>query len=226
MGYQEALSDGIRLTKNQYGDTYFFPTCHVCGEEVRSLNYIPGIKYTCKECKRIEYFSDRITAVRENTDTKESKFEKARRRIESTSKYSLKKYEHAFQMVYKHLHRDGWFDSTEEIMAAIELVKSGIKARHQVKFGKYTADFVLPEEKIVLEIDGVIYHTPATREKERVRDNLIILSLDPEWEVVRIKDEDLNKNISMLSKAIREIKKERQKIRAKNNGQLPEWYYR
>jgi len=226
MGYQEACADGIRLTKDKYGDSWFFPLCHICGEEVTCRNYKPNLKYTCKECKRIEYLADRINVSKDNEETKENKFQKAVKRIEAIPKYNFKKYERAYEVVHKHLHKDGWFASTEEIMVAIELLKSGMKARHQVKFGRYKADFVLPEEKIVLEVDGILYHTKNTRDRENIRDNLIILALGLEWEVVRITDKDLNKNISMLSKAIKEVREERQLIRQKNNGQLPSWYYK
>ena len=90
--------------------------------------------------------------------------------------------------------------------------------------GRYRADFVLPDEKVVLEVDGTLFHTDRTKEKEITRDNLIVLSLGSEWEVVRITDEDINKNITRLLPAIRKIKKKRAELRKNYGGVLPNWY--
>ena len=36
--------------------TTYYPLCHICGNEVSSMNYLRNVKYTCKDCKleRIE----------------------------------------------------------------------------------------------------------------------------------------------------------------------------
>ena len=109
-------------------------------------------------------------------------------------------------------------------MTALELIRRNVKINHQVEFGIYRVDFLLPEEKIVLEVDGTIFHTEKTKEREDIRDSLIILNLGPEWEIIRITDELINQNIRRLLPAIRAIKKKRQLIRKQNNGELPDWY--
>jgi very-short-patch-repair endonuclease len=222
--YNEAIEDGIRLIESKGTDyqTKYYPKCHVCGNEVMSFSYIRGKEYTCKACKLDAHLADKDNREIQSYETKEKKLERAIKRIES--KGSMARYDKAIQVIKKNLHRDGWFDSTEEIMAAIELLKNGIKARHQVKFGKYKADFVLPEEKIVLEIDGRTYHTKEMVEKETLRDNLIILSLGPEWEVVRVTDENINKNARKLVPAIRKVRERRQALRQEYGGRLPSWY--
>jgi very-short-patch-repair endonuclease len=117
------------------------------------------------------------------------------------------------------------FDSTEEIEVAIILLQQGIKFRHQVRFGKrYVADFVLDEMKVVLEVDGDIFHGESTMAKQKIRDDLIVAALGPEWEIVRIKTSTLNQNMAKLPKALKAVLKKREMYRRINKGQLPEWY--
>lgn len=225
MGYKEAVEDGIRMEKqNSTKNTVYFPLCHICEKEIFSLSYLRNKEYTCPECKRTMYFVDRDKRVESNEDIKEQKLSNAIKRIEGSVGAKIKGYDNAIKIVKKNLHRDGWFDSTEEIMVAIELLKNKIATRHQVKFGKYRADFVLPDEKIVLEVDGKLFHTSNTRRKEEMRDNLIVIALGSDWEVIRITDELINQNIKKLVPAIRKVKKEREELRSKNNGRLPYWY--
>lgn len=226
MGYKEALEDGIRISKSGGGDNWYYPKCSDCGTEVSSWGYRREIKYLCKECKTSNALSDKKTKAEDGKEIKERKFYNAFDRVSKVAKpKDGEKYVIAADVIYKNLHKPNWFDSTEEIMVAIELIKNGLKAKHQVKFGeRYKADFVLPDLKVVLEVDGVCYHTERTRAKEDLRDSLILASLGPEWEVIRITDELINKNVTKLVPAIKAIRKERAKVRESNNGMLPYWY--
>lgn len=226
MGYQEAKKDGIRIVERKGNKTYtiYYPKCHVCGEEIKSMTYKSEMKYTCQRCKMLNYMSDKIQRIENNKEKKERKLNNAINKIEKQVGTKIKEYNKAIEIIKQNLHEDKWFDSTEEIMTALELIRRKIRFKHQVPFGIYRADFVLTEEKIVLEIDGTMFHTEKTKEKENIRDSLIILNLGPEWEVVRITDELINQNIRRLLPAIRAIKKKRQLVRKQNNGVLPDWY--
>lgn len=226
MGYLEAKEDGIRVIEsNKVTDiTWFFPHCHICDKEIKSARYDRGVKYTCKECKTLQYMSDKLIKIEENLYKKEQKLNKAIKRIEKQAPTKIKEYDKAIEILKKNLHKDKWFDSTEEIMVALELLRRKIKVRHQVKMGIYRLDFVLPDEKIVLEVDGTLFHTEKTKEKEDIRDSLIILNLGPSWEVVRITDELINQNIRRLLPAVRAVRNKRQLIRKNNDGTLPDWY--
>lgn len=219
MGYVDAVNDGVRIQKNLY-----FPKCHICGKEVKSMSYIKGVKYTCKSCKLENKLADKGKRTEQDFEKKERKFENAVKRIEKRS--SLKPYKEAIEKVHKKLHTDGYFDSTEEIMVAIELLKNGVKFIHQKKIKNYRLDFVLPEEKVVLEVDGTLFHNQETEKREMIRDDLIILTLGTGWEVIRISDKMINENIKKLIPAIRKIKEKRQEVRKQNNGCLPDWYSR
>ena len=91
------------------------------------------------------------------------------KRIEKVT--SLAPYTKAIEKVKSKLHTNGYFDSTEEIMVAIELFKNGVWFYHQKKVGRYRLDFVLPNEKIVLEVDGSVFHTNETKNKEKTPRN-------------------------------------------------------
>lgn len=221
MSFLEAKEDGVRCDERGFMTAYY-PLCTDCGAEVMSLNYIRGQKYRCKKCRAEEYFSDKERRTEINNEAKERKFLNAVKRMDKMMCWG-DAYRDAARIVYSKLFREGWFNSTEEIMVAIELVKRKIKTRHQVKFGRYRADFVLPEEKVVLEIDGKLFHA-ARKEKDKLRDELIILGLGAEWEVIRISDDLINQKISRLMPAIRKIKKQRALHRKQYNGKLPQWY--
>lgn len=221
MGFNEAKEDGIRYSNHGFMTSYF-PPCEKCGDETMSLSYIRGLKYICSRCKTEEYLSDKAVRVESSKDVKERKFENAVKRMHDMGCHGGA-YERAGEAIHAKLFKDGWFDSTEEIMTAIELVRRNVKARHQVKFGRYRADFVLPDEKVVLEVDGRLFHS-GQAERERLRDELIVLALGPEWEVVRISDNLINQKISKLLPAIRKVKQRRASHRAQNGGKLPGWY--
>ena len=221
MGYHEALKDGVRFEKCGYGTTYF-PKCSKCGQEVKTMSYIPSLNYLCADCKLEKKLADKETQSEQHAEKKERQFSKAIKRIEKTT--SLAPYTKAIERVKSKLHTHGYFDSTEEIMVAIELLKNGVGFIHQKKFGRYRLDFVLPDEKIVLEIDGSIFHTNETKNKEIIRDDLIVLGFGAEWEVIRIPDKLINENITKLVPAIQRVKDERKKLKENNCGNLPKWY--
>lgn len=226
MSHKDAIEDKIRFTVQANGCNWYFPLCASCGKEVPNWGYIRGKNYLCKECKTEKALIDKQTSCEESAELKEKKFKNAVERILKVIKLKDEdKYVTAAEKIHNNLHKAGWFDSTEEIMVAIELLKNGIKTRHQVKFGnRYRADFVLLELKVVLEVDGVCFHNERTKQKEELRDSLILASLGAEWEVIRITDELINKNITKLLPAIKSIVSERKKVREKNNGLLPYWY--
>jgi len=222
MGHYEAIRDGIRHSKTGFNN-YYYPLCQYCGKEVVSFGYIAGRKYTCQECKLEKKLADKQLKNEDMLPVKQKKLEIAIKRIRKIA--DIEKYDHAIKVVESKLETHGWFDSTEEIMVALELIRKKIKARHQVKMGtRYRADFVLPEMKIVLEVDGKIFHAGERKKRERLRDDLILLALGPEWEVVRITDDLINQDITKLLPAINKLVAKRKWMRKENNGEIPRWY--
>jgi very-short-patch-repair endonuclease len=219
VSYYEAIADNIPMRQNKYRETLYYPPCHICGKQVMSYNYKPGLKYTCKDCKALR--KDVVEGLKENIrrSDKYPKLDRAIRRINAVT--DIDAYKGAIEWVEKHLGEVGWFQSTEEIMVALELIKQGVKAHHQVKINKYRADFVLPDDKIVLEIDGTVFHRKDTKDYEKYRDSVIVLKMGLEWEVIRVSTADINKNVTKLYPAIKAIQRDRLRKRKQHGGLLP-----
>lgn len=111
MGYKDAIRDGVRVQGNSY-----FPLCHICGCEVKTLSYIPTLKYTCQFCKLERKKKEREARNVLDMLTKENKLDNAIVRISKVA--DVEKYAKAISIVRKHLHKPNWFESTEEIMVA------------------------------------------------------------------------------------------------------------
>lgn len=224
MSFTDALVDNVRFKRGGPGGDWYYPLCHKCGAEVPVWRYESGTKYTCKKCRAEERMIAADIKKEEDHKTRTAKLEKVIHRIKQGGSYP--KYESAIAAVRQMIDGGGHvFDSTEEIEVAIVLLKAGIKFRHQVRFGKrYVADFVLDEMKVVLEVDGDIFHGDSTMARQKIRDDLIVAALGPEWEIVRIKTSTLNQNMAKLPKALKAVLKKREMYRRINKGQLPEWY--
>ena len=123
----------------------------------------------------------------------------------------IAQYKAAIDLVRKKLNNRGWFQSTEEIMVALELARRGVNAHHQVKVFEYTVDFVLPEMKVVLEIDGAPYHGKDRQKYQQTRDDVIKWKLGDDWEVIRISTDNINTNITKLIPGIRAVLNSRKK---------------
>lgn len=223
--HSDAVKDGIRFEKPPgISPTKYYPHCCVCDNEMMVFRYDSKIQYTCKECKLVDSLSDKMGRVEESKPIKEKKLANAVKRIERM--YGTSGYGDAINAVQESLHTDGWYQSTEEIMVAIELHRRNIPFQHQVKMGRYRVDFMLPEHKIILEVDGGIFHAGEQRKKDQLRDDLIVIALGAEWEVIRISDEMININVSRLVPAITRVHKRRKELKQQNGGLLTEWYNR
>ena len=207
MSYKEALRDMIPVTKTK-GNYRYHPPCHICGESVSVLSYRPNLRYTCNTCKMI-MIEKRSEEDDKTLEKKEKRLNRAINRISRVA--PIAEYKKAIETIKKYMDRRGWFQSTEEIMAALELVKNNYRIQHQVKVGVYHVDFVIKSLKVVLEIDGILYHPKdlKSRNKSMMRDEFIKYKFGNGWEVIHIDDVCINKNITKLSAAIDEVLKNR-----------------
>ena len=103
--------------------------------------------------------------------------------------------------LYTHIDK---FDSADEIIAAIILISRGVKIQPQVKIGKYQVDFLLPDLKVVLEVDGYMHKT--RKKYATQRDAEIRQELGEEWEVVRISTKALETKAIQIIEAIPTLK--------------------
>ena len=207
MAHYEAVEDNIPMEIHN-GHEWYYPPCRICGTPVACWGYRRTVQYTCSECRR---YLVEAKINRDSLDKKSAKFENAVKRISKVA--DISRYETAVTTVKKSLDKKGWFQSTEEIMVAIELLKCGYKVHHQVKIYEYSVDFIIPELKVALEIDGRIFHGRDKKERENIRDEVICNKLGDGWELIRIDTENINTNITKLIPAIKAVKKSRKQKR-------------
>lgn len=203
MSYQEAVEDNIPRANSGIKSQGYYPPCHICGTPVYSWSYIRGTVYTCKECRKELVAQERATKAGCRATAGERKLEEAVRRISKVTDITL--YEKGIAYVRANLGRPGWFQSTEEMMVALELIHRGVKAHHQVKIFDYSVDFLLPDMKVALEIDGRLYHGRDREKRESVRDDVIAFKLGEGWQVIRIDADNINRNVTKLLPGIRAV---------------------
>ena len=134
----------------------------------------------------------------------------------------IRDYRKAYEHILEYENGVKVFDSAHEIVAYMELLRIGVKAVPNFTVRRYRADFALPDEKIILEIDGHLHKHKTAQDAQRDKD--IRAELGSEWEVVRIPTEYIEQNIKQLVPAARMMKEEMQKLRRLNNGELPGYF--
>ena len=203
-------------------DMYITP-CADCGAAVKTWGRKKDVIYKCAKCREAE------KEIANQLKTQISELTR-QRRLQSVIEIITRMYgntdgyKYAVEVVTKKLLQPNWFQSVNEVLAALELVRQGVRARHQVPMGKWRCDFVLPDLKVVLEIDGKFHKEAERRDKDRVKDAAIIASLGPEWEIVRINDDLIRRNLKKLVPAINQVVKGRKKVRQTHGGQMPKEY--
>lgn len=207
MSYKEALEDGIRMGKDKDGFDCYFPHCHICGAEVQSWSYIPTNTYTCRDCRRelIRLAKEEFKVGLSDLNSRQRKLKRAISRINRN--FNIDAYDAAIQKAKDTINNDDWFGSTEEVMVALQLWKKGVRFIPQYKVGKYTCDFYLPDDGVVIEIDGELYHTKDKQEKEEYRDWFIEKELGLKTHVIRVKASLINENVTRITPAIDIFKK-------------------
>lgn len=208
MSFFEAKEDGVpTIQRPGYGIPTYYPPCRLCGQPVKSANYIRGKRYLCTVCRQEMDALEKSEKEFAAGVQKERKLERAIKRIAKVT--DIHRYNAAIDYVRKNLYLAGWFQSTEEIMTAMELYRRGVKFHHQVKVFDYYVDFVLDDMKVLLEIDGSIYHGKERAGKEERRDNVLQWRFGSEWQVIHISTDCINMNVTKLMAGIRAVLKKR-----------------
>lgn len=206
---------------NKYNEVYFLP-CWKCSTPVSLMTRFPILRVFCPDCKD-EHLVEKEETLKQYIRLKTLVMHERALRILEKQEAHLFKYKDASEAVLEFALDDPEkFASSHEMIAAMELIRNGVKVKVQQKIGKHRVDFVIPEFKVVLEIDGYMhdYH----KIKDNKRDIELRNELGPEWEVVRIPTKYIEQNAGALITAIKAIYKFKQDARKANNGILPEWY--
>lgn len=193
--------------------------CEMCGKVLGrgkpyKRNYCESCK-TKKDRKAVEDF--KLYQALKN----KMMVERAVKRIEGQTgeKNNFEFYRGAIEAVkeYTELHPDT-LASTEETICAIVLIADEIHVKCQEKIGKHRVDFILPELKIVLEVDG--YMHKYTKLSDSKRDLDVLKSLGTGWEIIRIPTKYIDRYPQKVVDAIFKLKEEKQKLRKINGGNL------
>lgn len=218
-GYFEQIQFGL-------GNEMYITGCYACGKPVKTWVKRNGTIFKCKECRKKE-------KEKESQLTNEIGRLKVLRRIEKAEELLSKLYgekileEYAEGIVHikENINEKNLFQSTNEVLALIELKRKGVLFEHQVSLGRYRLDFVLPRQKVVLEIDGGFRKQKVVKDRDKIKDMQIVTSLGPAWEIIRISDEVLKKNPRRLATAINAVLKERYRLRKSYKGSIPKRLY-
>lgn len=200
MGYCDAIEDGIETVGGKFGYYYRIP-CEICGEKIRRTQYSRKRNYICDYCKGVIKKKQKAKIPEELQDVKTKKelqFDKAIKEIEQQSK-CYDEYKKSIEIARKRLELYG---SIPETMVAIELIKNGYSIIPQQKIGRYKVDFLIPKEKIVVEVDGEIFHA---KERNEDREATIQISLGFDWKIIHIPAEKIRKDISKTDIIIKRL---------------------
>ena len=155
-------------------------------------------------------------------------FERALRMMEKQDGFHINDYKEASEVVGELARKDPKkFDSSHEMMAAMELINNRIHTKVQYPLNKRRIDMLLPSLKVALEIDGVHHNFIIGKDSDRDIEILNELNKnDKGWEIVRIPTKIIEKNLKELIPTIRHIYKEKQDLRRRNGGFIPSYYSR
>ena len=175
--------------------------CEKCGKILLKKQYSRARTYLCEYCRGLIKNKKKALLSKELNEydgvktNKEKSFDKAVDKIKKQVKdFSL--YNKPIQIAYTRCERYG---SIPEAMVAIELLKLGYSIIPQQKVTKYKVDFAIPKQKIVIEVDGSLYH------KERYgggREATIQLALGMDWRIIHIPAELIAEDIQKLKTII------------------------
>ena len=195
--------------------------CWRCGKLVRCEEE-PQERVYCKECEakakaERQQMLDDYSEIR-----KRVMFETAYRKMEKAGMY-MHEYLDIGKEVYEQVKADDMrLLSGDEIIAAMVLQSNAIDYKANYKIGSYVVDFYIPSMHVILEVDGDRHELHLDRDS--ARDINLRAILGAEWEVVRIGTKYLEMDPERLPDAIETVYKEKKKLRAKNNGIIPEYY--
>lgn len=195
MGYKDAILDGVRVGFNSR--EYYIP-CELCGREIYRTQYSRKRTYLCDYCKGLIKKKQKYVMPKELAEVetrREKQFNHAVEKIEKQVK-DFSKYENAIKIAKT---RAELYGSIPEAMVAIELLKLKYKIIPQQKIKKYKVDFVLPTQKIVIEVDGSIFHKNIYNSE---REAIIQMSLGLDWKIIHIPAEKIAENITKLQEII------------------------
>lgn len=202
----------------------FDSPCWRCGKSLSFLTKNPILRPFCDECEKA-HEAEKSERLQEYIRLKMHVMHERALRMLEKQQIGIAVYREAANAVLEFALEDcERFASSHEMIAAMELIRSHVKVKVQQKILKHRVDFVIPELKVILEIDGYMHDYSELKDSKRDID--VRAHLGGDWEIVRIPTKYLEQNAGKLLDAIYAVREEKKKIRSANNGIIPEWYSR
>lgn len=203
MSKVEAELDGITTeydpdygSRGKQGTLLYKIPCACCGKMLKRTYYTRSVVYLCDYCKKgVKKKRMLSETVLKLQTPKEKQFDNA---VESIRKQvnNFDAYKKPIELARTKAELYG---SIPETMVAVELLKLGYHIVPQQKIGKYRVDFAIPKDKLVIEVDGYVYHRDNYKGE---REAIIQLSLGLDWKIIHIPAERIRKDIAKLKQVI------------------------
>lgn len=195
-----AISQGVEVLRQDPPscrniNTYNIP-CEICGDMIHKTAYSPKRTYICQYC-RGKIKKKTAPVIPEVVETKKEKqFKKAVEKIKFQVR-NFSQYETAIRIAEQKCECYG---SIPETMVAIELIRLGYSIIPQQKISKYKVDFAIPKQKLIIEVDGSLYHKEITE-----REAVIQFNIGLDWKIIHIPAERIEKQINKLDAVIKAL---------------------
>lgn len=196
-------------------------------DDIERIFSPPKHRCYCEECRAKKEAKD-LENIRKQRELKNIAMYERGLAIIEKQKVDMYEYREACEVIAEFikknnaiLYTDKWqdakeFGSADEVAVAIILVENELKTVMQKKIGKNTVDFYIPSLKVVLEIDGELYHTD--KGAEFARDSNLRAALGDEWEIIHIPTKYIHQKIELLPEAVKQLKAQQQKERSLHKG--------
>ncbi len=210
---EELAELGIKRTaapgRGRKSTTAYIIKCTRCGREVVRLQLIMSKPVYCNICKRGVKEKMNVAKRIEQQDARmlesmcdidhvcEDRFYNASqivRRVGNCEQAIIDAYSYAAK-----------FDSVPEAVTAIILLSCDIHIVPQAKIfndNRRSVDFMLPDHKAIIEVDGALYHT--NKEEQYWRDEEIKGILGDDWIVLHLPADDIAKKPKVFKALIKE----------------------
>lgn len=180
----------------------FIHICVMCGKDYESNT---RGSYKCPQCE------SKLALVKKLEMVDKAEYKLTRVSGKQRMKKGIDLSKEIFSVRKRVLNGIDRFSSLQETMVAIQLEKQNLKYESQKEINGKKVDFFLPELKIILEIDGELYHTD--EDKEFLRDRQIMSGIGEEYEIIHIEADSVPRYTWNLKEALVYIVQERNEQR-------------
>ena len=175
MSRADAIRDGVEIVEDGRWGCYYKIPCAQCGNTYGSRQYTGNRIYLCPTCREI------------NKKKRKAAVDELALSIPDVETKEEKRYRKAVEEIEKQV------GSLKGYERAVEICR---------KATSYHVDFALPDEKLIIEVDGSIYH--ANTQKELEREAAINYRIGFDWHFIHIPAESISKDVR---KVVRLLKK-------------------